>query len=1447
MEPPPVHTSIPHWLSRIRWTLSALVLFAWAAALQSTARATEEDLSARPTLRAVADFWTIPASEKHLPHAIDYDIWVTYVDPQFGNLWFSLDGYPGYLPVNRTKTAPPLPPNRRVRLQGSIIPHEGLTAERVRVTLLDQSNPPQPLSISGQVDRTWHFDQKLVSAHAYVDKQLHVDDNHLRLHLVVENRPVIGWVWLPGTRSVPSYERQYVTIVGVYSARSDPSGTSSDIEIWASGTQNLTVTHPISSEEAFDREITPIRNIVKTTPGTEVVIRGRVQGQVTGSHIVVRDDTGQVTAHTVQEERLAIGTEVDVVGRTSPFGTAWTVNRALFRVRSAPDTAPPGDRQAPLVWAEEVRQLSGEDAAAGRRVLLTGVITWSLPEQEYLFFSDVSGGVRVRLAPDQRQGHTIGASATIEGETYQTPLGPAVKLKHINILVSMRLPAPKAVSYEQAITGSEDAQWVEMRGYLRDHEVRGGRTHLNLTTPAGNFTACIQTPEDLRNLDNALIRIRGVCDTAHDPQGRVSGFNIWLPYLHSISVDEDAPADPFDVPQHSIPHLRQLSASHSIRRVRVAGTVVHHVPGDHLYLQHGSDGLLVLSRDGPALQPGDQVEAVGLLGRDWRRTVLRAATYRKTGSEPAPGPIRIEEELSLGEAHDGRLAVARGTLVNTFSQPDGLRLTLQQGKTLFEANLSGVAAAESAGRYPLGAGLEITGIYRAQVHAWRDVHGFELEVRSADDIRVFQKPRLLTAQRAIAAVGILGGLSVLGFVWATVLRRQVRRQMHQIRSQLEREVQLEDRHRSIVENASDFIFTTDLSGRITSFNPAGERLTGFTQAEALTMSLREIVVPDATGHFLLDPGNLPMEGTVTFQGQLRTRDGRTIWTETSSRLVTEGGRATGLLGVVRDISERKQIEEEMKRARDAAEANTRAKSEFLANMSHEIRTPMNAVIGMSNLLLDTPLDERQRDFAETIRSGAEALLTVLNDILDFSKIEAGRLQVESVEFDLREVIENAVGLLAPRAADKGLEMALLLPPDLPCAVRGDPGRLRQVVLNLLGNAVKFTEQGEVLLSVALEPRGETAVYRFEFQDTGVGLTEEQQARLFRPFAQADTSTTRRFGGTGLGLAISKQIVELMGGACGVRSRVGHGSTFWFTARLPAGSGRTSTPPLEVPSLPPARILVIDDSEVSRRVFQTYLTHCGLLCETEVSARAGLERIQQALTSGSPFAAVVVDDTLPDTSSLETIRTLRANPALASVRLLACTSPNRVFHPAEMEKLSVDDVLGKPLRYADLLGAVRKLFSQPPDGSIEPFSGRKGLSAPPMSAPLAPGPDGPERLRVLVAEDNLVNQRVVMLQLQKLGHRATAVNNGAEAIQALEGDHFDVILMDCQMPVMDGIEATRVIRSRPEYADTRIIALTADVMHGARERCAAAGMDDYLSKPIRVGELQTALAKFVRKT
>jgi PAS domain S-box-containing protein len=1284
-------------LTRCRgWVALAL----WAIASAVPASAT--------LIQKVEDFWNLSGDARTQVHEIRYDVWTTFVDPNWKNFWFSMSGYPGYLPLS--DTPPELKAGRHILITGTIIPAEGLDARRVKITELSQTSPPAPLSLRGKVGDIAEFDQKLVTTEAYVDEQLTVDPNHVRFHLIVEDRSIIGWLWVSSSdAAIENFEGQFVQFSGVYSARLDPSGTATDIELWASRPQNILATRSLARAEEFQRGVTPINTIFRTTPGSEVLIRGRVQSQVTGGSIVVRDETGQITAQTIQKQRLQPDTEVEVLGHTSPFGSSWRLYPALFRVIGPPRTSETTGHAlltAPLQWVDQIRQLSGEDAAAGQRVALTGVITWTLPDQTDVFFQDLSGGLRVRIKPGEVK-LPIGKRVQIEGTTFQTPVGPAVQLTRLTPLGAMRLPEPKFTSFDQALPGSEDAQCVEMRGYLQRFEVLEGRTHLELITPNGEFKAVIQTPENLANMLNALIRVRGVCDAVTDTQGRVTGVTLWVPYLHSLSIDEDAPSDLFDVPMRTIAHLKQLSASPSIRRVKVSATVLHQVLGERVYLQQGEQTLLVLSDSQMPLTPGDQIDAVGLLGREGKRTLLRAATYRRVGYTAPPAPMEVSHFEGPVDALDGRLVTVKGFVLNAFQQPGSARLSLQSEKTVFEAKLATTDRNAALTRMARGTGLELTGIFKAPLQDSGAFQGFEIQLRSPADVRVFQRPRVLTAQRAVAAAGVLGGLAMLGVIWVAALRRRVQRQTEQIRAQLEREVGLEDRHRSIVENASDFIFTTDLAGRLTSFNPAGERLTGYAKAAALQMSLRDLIVTTERDGAFLNPGAHPADRTVTFQGQLKTRDGRLVWIETNSRLVYTGGQPAGVLGVVRDISERKQVEEEMKRARDAAESATRAKSEFVANMSHEVRTPMNAVLGMCNLLLDTPLNSTQRDFAETIRHGAEALLNVLNDILDFSKMEARRLQLEMVDFDLRRVLEGTAALMRPRAADKGLSITIEVPADLPCAVRGDPGRVRQVVMNLLGNAVKFTERGQITLSARLESQSaDLRVYRVEVVDTGMGLSPEQQARLFQPFSQADTSTTRRFGGTGLGLAISKQIVELLGGQCGVRSRLGAGSTFWFTMQLA-----------------PA----------------------------------------EALPEPSP--------TLPPAPSHEP-----PSPAPAP---------------------------------------------QPPE---------------PRAAVVA------SALRVLVAEDNAINQRVVLMQLNNLGYRAEAVGNGAEALKALEESTYDVILMDCQMPEMDGMEATRRIRQGTTQPNIPIIALTADAMHGARERCLAAGMNDYLSKPIRIADLRVALER-----
>lgn len=570
--------------------------------------------------------------------------------------------------------------------------------------------------------------------------------------------------------------------------------------------------------------------------------------------------------------------------------------------------------------------------------------------------------------------------------------------------------------------------------------------------------------------------------------------------------------------------------------------------------------------------------------------------------------------------------------------------------------------------------------------------------QSSEDIELLATGPWLTPFK----LAFLGFISLLAFMgaglWSFTLRRRIQQQTMQITRQVERETALQNQHRAIIDSVHDFIYTVDTNGRFRSFNNAGQTITGYSLEEFSSLSLQDLICEESGNRteFGLDEENLNPH--VTFETQIRRKDGQQAWVEITAGFVQQEGQPLCGYGVMRNIDSRKKIELELKQARDAAEASSKAKNTFLATMSHELRTPMNGVIGMTELLLGSQLDESSREFAESIRDSANSLLCLLNDLLDMSKAEAGKLTIDPHPFNLQNCLQQPITLLDATANAKGIKLHLEHPDNLPVNSIGDAGRLRQVLLNLIGNAIKFTDEGSVTLRVDLldETKNDIGL-RFQVTDTGIGIPEEVQAKLFEPFEQGDASLSRKYGGTGLGLNISRAIIERMGGKIGLKSETGKGSTFWFNIRLPRFEGSLS------------------DS----------------LALQKAEKKTGLK-----------------------------------------------------------------------------------------------WRGKK--------------------LSVLVVEDTPINQRVTRLQLKKMGIETDLAADGYQAVEAVKQKHYDVIFMDCQMPGMDGLDATRHIRKNPSNDDIHIVALTASAMQGDRENCLAAGMDDYISKPTRPDKLLAALERYAQR-
>jgi PAS domain S-box-containing protein len=705
------------------------------------------------------------------------------------------------------------------------------------------------------------------------------------------------------------------------------------------------------------------------------------------------------------------------------------------------------------------------------------------------------------------------------------------------------------------------------------------------------------------------------------------------------------------------------------------------------------------------------------------------------------------------------------------------------------------------------------------------VRGFESEIYRKDRTKMWISENARVVKDANGAVRYYEGM-----VEDITERKRLEDELHRSEQSLS----------ALINNIHDSIWSIDTEYRLLTFNAVFAHL--FEEQYHTHIKMGDVILDHLPAEWRAEDVALYDRALAGEKFVIERRyqfEAEERYYEISYNPIRTNDAVSGVAVFSKDITERQRAHIALQQAMVAAESSNRLKSEFLANMSHEIRTPMNGVIGMTDLLLMTDLTHEQREFARTVRISGESLLVVINDILDFSKIEAGKLDLEVTDFDLREAIDSTMDLLAAQAHSKGLELAAFIRPEVPLELRGDPGRLRQVVNNLVGNAVKFTAQGEVVVTVSRVSETPThARLRFEVRDTGIGIDEKGQQRLFKAFSQADGSTTRKYGGTGLGLAISRKLVEMMSGQIGVKSEIGQGSTFFFEAEFEKQTMALKS--VVHQDLSGLHVLVVDDNATNREILDHHTRMWKMRSALAESGEQALAMLREQATK-DPFELAILDMQMPEMDGLMLGELIKADPAIAGVRLIMLTSLGNQMDAEAMKKGGIEACVLKPVKQSRLFNRIADVMA-----GHRPLARKKTQTA---TLTMKGAVGGPVSLtkkptRILLAEDNIINQKVAVGLLSNIGYTADVANNGLEVLAALDLRPYDLILMDCQMPELDGYETTARIRARTDVKGIRIIAMTANAMRGESEKCLEAGMDDYLSKPVRLETLRDMLSRWM---
>jgi CheY-like chemotaxis protein/signal transduction histidine kinase len=1072
----------------------------------------------------------------------------------------------------------------------------------------------------------------------------------------------------------------------------------------------------------------------------------------------------------------------------------------------------------------EVRKLTPERAALGLPVHLRAVVTTPSGWKNSVFIQDATGGVSVDLRDASTQVRS-GDLVEIEGVSQPGAFAPSIDASSVKAVGTAPLPPTPRIALEQLQRGIFDSQWVGLAGVVRAADIKHdwGREFLFLTvdTGEGQISARVLNYRgEPSALIDGIVSVRGVCGTVFNDRRQLVGVRLFVPSMDQVEIVKRGDPNPFQSPLRALDSLFRFEQSSAVsHRIAVRGTVTYRDSGQSLYLQDGGRRLLVYTSSKEAIPVGSRVEAAGFPTKGGYSPVLDNAVVRVTGEGAPIPPVSVPPENIFEprngffySPHDAELVRVRGRLIERTESAKEQVFLLRGAREVFAAKLK-KAASGAAPTYQRGSTLEVTGICVTNTRGDGEPDSYEILLRSPADVVVIFRPSWWSMNHALWLIGFMA-LAVFGALFAVrSLRARVVRQKLALR-------QSSQSFQETLEKLPLLAAALDRNGRIAFCNGPLCKLIGEPPEAMIGRKWQAEFAGDAAEG---------LSGAVESYVSVKGGEKRLVAWHRTDYLDAEG-IAAGTAWIGEDISERRRVESELKRsAAEAASAN-RAKSEFLANMSHEIRTPMNGVIGMTGLLLDTPLSNEQREFVETIRTSGDALLVVINDILDFSKIEAGRLDLERLDFDLHAIAEETVEVVAETARRKHLEVQLLLHPDVPTGVWGDPGRIRQILLNFLSNAVKFTEQGNVTLELStkeLSTKG-TGI-RMAVRDSGIGIGHETQSRLFQSFTQADSSTSRRFGGTGLGLAISRRLAEMMGGTVGVESTPGEGSVFW--CELPLERSGTAHRPPACAALSGRRVLVVDDNPANRRMLTLQLSGAGMDVDCAAGGAEAMRTLLDAAPRGRPFDLAITDLQMPGIDGVSLTRAIREDSRLSDLPVIMLANSNDRCGVLKETSLALSACLVKPVKVPPLLRAVSEAL-----GLAEPADRQRDDRVQPETKFSA---------HVLLVDDDPTNRRVAGLVLQKLGCRVDLACDGREAVEACERVHYDLALMDCQMPEMDGYAATRAIRASTKISrQLRIVAFTANTQPGEREKCLEAGMDDYLIKPASPDRFQEMLARWL---